>query len=132
CDDCQRYMTKKVLGLLPSGFITQKFPEAASKEEFEQQLAKAVTSGDEILERVTTAAAAGDVEAFRQELSLYASKAHNKLPKRTEISLTWCKLCCKGYVLPTIYSGKGKETMMSPQKKVEVVSDFVCEVTKTI
>lgn len=128
CDSCQRYMSSKTLGVLPASVPIKKISKSdkAAQEAHEKEQADAGTQADEALKRIREAIAAGNVDAFRGELAAGGEpKAANKLPRRVEIGLVWCKACEAGKIVPTVVTGSGDKQTRLKLEATPVSADFV-------
>jgi hypothetical protein len=128
CDGCQRYMTRKVLGVLPAAVPVQKISrkdpagQAAHAREQEEAAARA----NQAVAHLREAMATGNAEAFTQELAAAGSaKQNNKLPRRVTVSLAWCKSCDGGRITLTVVSGFGNQMTQQPLGEVKVPPEFV-------
>jgi hypothetical protein len=128
CDSCQRYMTSKVLGVLPASVPAKKIAknDKAAQEEHAREQTEAAARADEVIARLREAITAGNVDVVKQELAAAGSmKTNNKLRQRVEISLTWCKGCEGGRITPTVISGSGEKTMRVALEPAAVTPEFV-------
>lgn len=128
CDGCQRYMTSKVLGVLPASVpvkkISKKDPDAQEAHAREQ--GEAAARADQAVARLREAIATGNDEAFTRELSAAGIvKQTHKLPSRVEVSLTWCKSCEGGRIALTLVSGVGEQMTKLKLEEAPVPSEFV-------
>jgi hypothetical protein len=128
CNGCQRYMTRKVLGVLPAAVPIKKIAkkdtvaQAAHAREQEEAAARAELAVTRLREAIAT----GNVEAFRQELAAAGSaKQNNKLPRRVAVSLAWCRSCEGGKITLTLFSGFGNQVAQHTLAEVAVSPEFV-------
>ena len=99
CDRCQRYMKRKVVGVLPASVPVKKIAKSdqAAQDAHAEEQARAAAQADEALARLRAAVADGRADAVEQELlAAGAMKANEKLPRRVRVSLAWCKGCQGG------------------------------------
>ena len=76
--------------------------------------------------RLREASAAGNVDAFTQELAASASgKLDKKLARRVVVSLTWCKSCESGRIALTLVSVLGDQVTQVPMADTTVSPEFV-------
>ncbi|HKB40151.1 MAG TPA: hypothetical protein VKD72_27215 [Gemmataceae bacterium] len=128
CNGCQRYMTRKVLGVLPAAVPLKKIPkkDTAAQEAHAREQEEAGVRADQALARLREAIATGNVEAFRAELSAAGSvKENNKLPRRVDVSLVWCRSCEGGRVALTLVSGLGGQMTQLKLGEATVPPEFV-------
>jgi hypothetical protein len=117
CNGCQRYKSRKALGVLPAAVPVKKISkkDAAAQAAHAREQEEAAARANLAVARLQEAIAAGNVEAFTQDLSAAGSvKQNNKLPSRVTVSLTWCRSCESGRIAMTLVSGVGdKMTQLS-------------------
>lgn len=128
CDKCQRYMTRKVLGVLPAAVPVKKISkkDMAGQEAHALEQAEAAARADQAVARLREASATGNAEAYTRELSAAGSvKENNKLPRRVVVSLTWCKSCEAGRIALTLVNGVGEQMTQLPLDEATVSPEFV-------
>jgi hypothetical protein len=128
CDSCQRYMTRKVLGVLPAAVPVKKISkkDTAAQAAHAREQEEAAARADLAVARLREAIATGNVEAFTLELAAAGSvKQSNKLPRRVEVSLTWCRSCEGGRIALTLVSGLGEQMTQLKLGEVTVPPEFV-------
>lgn len=128
CDGCQRYMTRKVLAVLPASVPIKKISkkDTAAQEAHAREQEAAAALGDQALSRLRAAIAGGNIDAFTQELAAAGSvKQNNKLPGRIDVTLTWCKGCEGGRITLTLVSGFGQHMTQVKLEEATVSPDFV-------
>jgi len=109
CEPCQRYMTTRLIGVLPASVpikrITWKNQEAHAREHAREN-EEAIAKTNERLARLWAALAEGRTDSFKQELIEAGSiKANAKLPRRVCVSLVWCKGCQNGQIIAVLVNG---------------------------
>jgi len=134
CERCQRYMSRKVLGVLPASVPVKKVakgdPAALEAHAREQQ--QAAEGAEGAVARLRAAIAAGQTEAVHQELLAGgAVKANEKLPQRVRVSLTWCKSCQEGRVTIALVSGAGQALQVTTLSEHPVPATFVYGMLET-
>jgi hypothetical protein len=128
CESCQRYMKRKMLGVLPASVavkkVSKKDPAAQAAHAAEQDEAGA--RAEAAVGRLREAIASGDIEVFTREISTAGSvKDNNKLPRRVEVSLAWCKSCEGGRITVTLVNGAGEQTTKQILGEGVVPPEFV-------
>jgi hypothetical protein len=134
CEGCQRYMSRKVLGVLPAAVPVKKISkkDTAAQEAHAREQEEAGERASSAVVRLGGAIAAGNATAVRQELSDAGSaKLNAKLPKRVDVSLAWCKSCEGGKITLTLLTGLGEHMtqvkLVEAEVGPEVVRDLVAE-----
>jgi hypothetical protein len=128
CDGCQRYMTRKVLGVLPAAVPVKKISkkDTAAQAAHAREQEEAAARADLAVARLREAIATGNVEAFTLELSAAGSvKQNNKLPRRVAVSLTWCRSCEGGRIALTLVSGLSDQMTQLKLGEATVPPEFV-------
>jgi hypothetical protein len=128
CDGCQRYMTRKVLGVLPAAVPIKKISkkDTIAQAAHAREHGEAAARADLAVARLREAIATRNVEAFTLELAAAESaKQNNKLPKRVVVSLTWCRSCEGGKIALTLVSGFGNQMAQLKLGEAMVLPEFV-------
>jgi hypothetical protein len=128
CENCQRYMSTKSLGMLPASVAVRKIPkgDAAAQQAYEQEQAAAGEASDAAVQRLVNAATTNNAQAFKQELAAAGPlKEVGKLPVRVEVSMVYCKSCESGYVQPTLLAGQGDQVSKTSLGQTPVSAEFV-------
>lgn len=128
CDRCQRYMARRLLGVLPASVPVKKVakgdPAAMEAQAREQQ--QAAVDADGAVARLRTAIAEGRTDTVKQELlAAGAAKANQKLPRRVRVSLVWCKSCQEGRIVMVLASGAGQSQQEAKLAEDAVPAAFV-------
>lgn len=128
CDGCQRYMKRKMLGVLPASVpvkkISNKDTDALAAHAAEQE--DAAARADLAVVRLREALDAGNAEALTAELSAAGSvKDSSKLPRRVEVSLAWCKSCEGGRITLTLITWLGDQLTQFKLGEAVVDPEFV-------
>jgi hypothetical protein len=109
---------------VPIKKISTKDTEALEAHAREQ--AEAAAEAELAVERLREASAAGNGEAFSLELPAAGSgKQNNRLPRRVNVTLTWCKSCEGGKVSLMLASGVGEKTTFLNLGETKVPPEFV-------
>ena len=67
-----------------------------------------------------------NVDAFRAELAAAGdTKSNNKLPRRVEVQLVWCKLCQGGHLAPSVVTGSGEKAARLKLAPTPISPEFV-------
>jgi hypothetical protein len=128
CDSCQRYMSSKVLGVIPASVPHRKIAkgDAAAQEAFAREQEEAAVKGDQAVRRIGEAVEAGNVDAVKQELAAAGTvKANNTLPQRVEVSMTWCKFCEGGRIGLTTVTMSGGMPIQNKLGEAPLTPEFV-------
>jgi hypothetical protein len=129
CERCQRYMKRKLLGVLPASVPAKKIVKGdhAAQEAHAKEQEQFAVNADEAIVRLHAAIAEGRTDRIKQELlAAGAIKANEKLPKRIRVSLTWCKGCQEGRIILALASGNGQSLKEIKLAEVPVPAPFVC------
>jgi hypothetical protein len=128
CDNCQRYMSTKLLGIVPASVPHKKVKksETAALEAYQKEQEQATDAGEASLQRLRDAITASDSERFKSELAAAGDrKANDKLPRRLHVSLSWCKGCESGRLLPKAVEGQGKQMKITKLPTTDASPEFV-------
>lgn len=128
CDGCQRYMTRKVLGVLPAAVPVRKISkkDAVAQASYALEQEEAAARADLAVARLREAIATGNAAAFRLELSAAGIvKQNNKLSRKVDVSLTWCRNCDGGRIALTLVSGLGEQMTQHVLEEAHVPPEFV-------
>jgi uncharacterized protein (DUF2267 family) len=128
CDNCQRYMSTKLLGIVPASVPHKKIKksETAALEAYQKEQEQATDAGEASLQRLRDAITASDSERFKSELAAAGDrKANDKLPRRLHVSLSWCKGCESGRLLPKAVEGQGKQMKITKLPTTDASPEFV-------
>jgi len=105
CEQCQVYMRKKPLLILPASvpFKKIKRKDTKAKQAFELEMAQANESALSQVEILRHSLEAGKVTDLLEIQKKYESEktAISKLPVRISISLDYCPICSKGILVGT-------------------------------
>ncbi|MFL5245560.1 MAG: hypothetical protein ACJ8FY_25980 [Gemmataceae bacterium] len=129
CENCQRYMKTKRLGVLPASVPVKKIAKSdpAAQEAHAKEQEQAGVKADEALARLRAAIAEGRFDTLKKELlAAGPSKANEKLPRRVRVSLIWCKGCQEGRIVTAVASGNGKTLQEMKLAEHPVPATFVC------
>ncbi len=127
CDGCQRYMSRKRLGVVPAAVPVRKIAkkDTAAQEAYDRDQEEAAANADQAVARLREASAAGN-DAFMQELAASSGgKLDNKLARRVVVSLTWCKSCESGRIALTLVSVVGDQVSHVQMADTTVSPEFV-------
>ncbi|HEV8058745.1 MAG TPA: hypothetical protein VGP68_02675 [Gemmataceae bacterium] len=130
CEACQRYMKRKVLGVLPASVPVKKIgkKDQPARDAHAKEQEQAAAKADEALVRLRAAVDEERIDTVKQELlAAGAIKANEKLSKRVRVSLAWCKGCRDGLMILTHVSGQGKELQAVELGRHTVPATLVCE-----
>ena len=130
CELCQRYMKRKVLGVLPASVPAKKIAkkDQSAQEAYAKEQELAVVKADAALARLRAAIEEGSIDTAKQELrAAGAVKANEKLPRRVRVTLAWCKGCREGRIILTQVSGAGKELQAVELAQYAADCTFVSE-----
>lgn len=113
CDQCQVYMKKKKLVLLPASvpFRKIKRKDTEGKQAYEKEMQTAFEHALEQLESLRASLEAGKLAGLMDFQKQYSpdSKAISKLPVRIALSLDYCPICSKGILVAKQVSGQGNQ-----------------------
>jgi hypothetical protein len=129
CERCQRYMKRKLLGVLPASVPGKKIAKSdqAAQEAHAKEQEEAGVKADEALARLRAAIAEGRTDTVKQELlAAGAIKANEKLPTRVRVSLVWCKGCQEGRIIMALVSADGQALREVKLAEHPVPTTFVC------
>jgi hypothetical protein len=128
CDGCQRYMTHKALGVLPAAVAEKRISkkDLAATAAYTRDQDEAAAKAEAAVARLREAVAAGNVEAFNLELSAAGSvQENNKLPRRVEVSMIWCKSCKGGWIALTFVAVVADKTTRVAMADAAAPPEFV-------
>jgi hypothetical protein len=128
CDGCQRYMARKVLGVLPASVAVKKISkkDTDAQQAYAKEHEEAAARAELAVGRLREAIANRNDKAFASELSSAGSvKQNNKLPRRIDVSLVWCKRCDGGRIVLTLVSGTGERKTQVKMEETTVLAEFI-------
>jgi hypothetical protein len=130
CEPCQRYMKRKVLGVLPASVPVKKIAkkDQSAQEAYVKEQEEALVKADVTLARLRAAIEEGNIDTAKQELRAAGDvKANEKLPRRVRVSLAWCQGCREGRITLTRVTGAGKEMQAVELGQYAAPGTFVSE-----
>ena len=130
CEPCQRYMKRKVLGVLPASVPVKKIAkkDLPAQEAYAKEQEQAAVKADEALARLRAAIEEGSIDTAKQELRAAGDlKANEKLPRRVRVTLAWCKGCFESRIILTQVTGAGKEMQTVELAQFEAPDTFAAE-----
>ncbi len=113
CENCQRYMRTRSLGLIPAGVAVKKIKKKDTEGQaaYQQAQETALAEGLAALEKLRAHAEVGKTTSFTEILDAYQSeqKAIGKQSTRIALSLSHCPICHSGQLDAASLSGKGNQ-----------------------
>lgn len=133
CQDCQIYMRKKDLGLIPASIPAKKIKKTdtaalAEHASADEAAAKEAQARLEQLIQLGKDGNTADFTAFIRELAAH-KKETAKLPRRLSIEMVSCKACWSGYLHTRLMVGQGENTKITELGNTPVTNSLAREVT---
>jgi len=135
CDACQRYLSRRNLGLLPAGVAPRKIKkkDTAGAAALDQDRKEAMDRGGALLQELVTAVQRGDGAATARLLEPHAKVqgSYAKLEGRLSLTLSTCQGCGNGFLEAGLVQGQGQQIRNTPFGRWDVLPAFVASFPKS-
>jgi hypothetical protein len=134
CQNCQRYMRTRQLGLVPASVPLKKIKksDAAGQAAHEAEHQSAFDAGVKKVEAIQKLAADGKAADFQKELAGLAGvkKEALKLPRRFNLQLVQCRRCYAGALVTHMQVGQAQNIQQTEVNRTELNPEFVRSATE--